>query len=672
MANQSIKKRNIQTIVLVDKDRPQIFNFDKRQVFDEKLISKTLAVELRLKDKQEVITAETSLLFPNQIRIVCAKTVPLIEGRTVLLSLTAVYNKLEKDYFLNISCTVGKVENFQNVTHVLLSFNEQTCSQFIDWYKKWLVKLQEAHKSEEIDESSFHFIYQYYKRLYAAHLTHPVLLSDAQDIQHAFTSRQYSENVSFINENNIEIEFPLNIFQPYIKNQDTEIRTPLYVWYENNQIYFFSNADHPKVSSKKIISWLIKKPQWRILLICNRKIAPIDETECNDIKQYINDETVANNAFFSESFSKLTITTHILNISCLFQQIKLPDYSEQLAANTILTKKIDVIYQVPSFQVKRVEHRFDYSTEVALSSLNQPQNITLSSISSDISFLGLGLIIPLADYPFKKHDAVMIEFTQWNEAFSSSLFKKKEQLDSFEYNIANIIKNQCVILIGLKRIKRDAEPKQNSFIRNKLIEIEKSGAGSIYNNFDLYQSLLSCLWVSQNIAGLAFFLGRDSDGIRIIQAIASTQENSKIRQPHQANNDWSFLQNIALSLDVAMSKMITDKSKPFNQLCIGVYCYYDNRCEEPQWKTQTDLDFQSIVSKSEFINIAMSYKKHFFYHCSVIPITPGKDDILKGESNSFVSLAAHRLKEIHEICRYLIAVGELNDVTRLIEFMYKE
>jgi hypothetical protein len=671
MANQSIIKRNLQTIVLVDKDQPQIFNFDKRHVFDERLINKTLAVELSLEDEQKVVTAETSLLFPNQIRIICAKTVPLIEGSTVQLNLTAVYNKLEKEYFLNIPCTAGKVENYQNVTHAILSFNEQVDPQFIDWYQKWLAKLQEAHKSEEIDESSFHFIYQYYKRLYAAHLTHPVLLSNSRQIQHAFTSRQYSENVSFTNENNIEIEFPLNIFQPYIKHQDTEIRTPLYVWYENNQIFYFSNADHPKVSSKKIIGWLIKKPQWRILLICNRKIVPVDEIESNDIEQYVNDEIVASSTYFKESFSELTTTTHIINISCLFEHIKLPEYSEQLSANTATNKEIDIIYQVPSFQVKRVEHRFDYSTEVALSTLYLPKNITLSSMTSDISFLGLGLIIPLADYPFKKHDSVMIEFTQWNEEFTSSLFKKKEQLESFEYTITTITKKQYVIVIGLKRIKRDAEPTQNSFIRNKLNEIEKSRAGSIHNNFDLYQSLVSSLWITQNIAGLAFFLGRDSEGIRIIQAIVSTQENLKIRNPHQTNNDWSFLQKIAISLDVTICKMISDKSNSSTLLNIGVYCYFDDKCEEPEWKTQTDLDFQSIENKSKFINIAMSYKKHFFYHCSLIPISPGKDDILKGESSSFVSLAAHRLKEIHEICRHLIAVGELNDVTRLIEFMHK-
>lgn len=131
------------------------------------------------------------------------------------------------------------------------------------------------------------------------------------------------------------------------------------------------------------------------------------------------------------------------------------------------------------------------------------------------------------------------------------------------------------------------------------------------------------------------------------------------------------MQQLATPLGLEINKIIAEKQQYETQISIGIYCYYDDKSEFPEWKTKTDLEFNSISDKAEFIKMAISYKKHFFYHCSLAPIATGKDDSLNGESSAFVSLAAHRLKEIHEICRSLIAVGELHDMTRLIEFMYR-
>jgi hypothetical protein len=102
-----------------------------------------------------------------------------------------------------------------------------------------------------------------------------------------------------------------------------------------------------------------------------------------------------------------------------------------------------------------------------------------------------------------------VEFTAWNASMPSSFFKKKETLETVEYTITSLYKTQEIIFLGLERIKRDTDPKLNSFIRNKLAEIKQSQSGSIYNEFDLYQALFSSLWVNNNIAGLAFFLGKD-------------------------------------------------------------------------------------------------------------------------------------------------------------------
>ena len=350
----------------------------------------------------------------------------------------------------------------------------------------------------------------------------------------------------------------------------------------------------------------------------NRHISPIDKLQCNEIKQYVTDEAVTDNEEFRQSFTELDTSTHILDISCLFANIQLPMQTESFGSTEQTAAELAINYQILSFQVKRTEHRYEHQAGITLTTAAQEKQASIKAEIVNISFLGLGVSIPLADYLLKENDSIMVEFSEWNASLPSSFFKKTELLETIEYTIISIYKTQENILLGLKRIKRDTDPKLNSFIRNKLSEIEQSKPGTIHNDFDLYQSLFSSLWVNNNIAGLAFFLGRDGNGIRIIQAIASTQENSKIRSAHQNTQDWTFLQQIALPLDIAINKLNPEKNNANHSLNIGIYCYFDNTSTSPKWITKTDLDFKTIEQKSSFIRAAMQHQKHFFYHCYLL------------------------------------------------------
>ncbi len=671
-AEQSRSKTGQKSLVLVDRYTPQFFDFDKPFVSEEITAKEKTAIEILLDNKHTVFNAETSDLYSNQIRIVCSKTVPLEQDDLVHLNFTAIYQKNNQEYLLNIPCQISQVIKFKQITHAILTFGDELDSQYIQWYQQWLSKLSEAaNKDEEIDARAFQFIYQYYKRLYSEHLNYPVIFNDAQQIKHAYISKMGISAITFFDANNNPIYLPTTIFQAYINLPKKVNRIPLYVWYENDQFNYFSNVDHPTISPKKILSWLVKKPQWRVLLIRKRQTVPADAIQLNEIKQYVSNEAVENAASFEEAFFNHSITTNIVDISSIFTHINLPEYKESLTAKEITMQKSDISYQVLSFDVNRSEPRFVHSSTVRLKSLAQTQNASVQAETIDISFLGLNIKIISDSYGFVLGETVLIEFTQWNEELPKSLLKKTEQFKAIEYQVENIGKQYDGILLELRRIKRDADPKLNSLIQDKINAIQNNDSGHIQNNFDLYQSLIASLWINNNISGLVFYLGKDNEGIRIVQAIVNTQENLKIRQPYLSQNDWSFLQQIALPLSMAVSKINPDDKNKVNQLSLGVYCYYDNLSPAPSWITKTDLDFNLSATKFDFIKTAISFKKHYFYHCSLAPIKAGKDDILNDESSSLVSFKAHRLKEIHEICNSLIAVGELNEVTRLVEFMYK-
>ena len=664
--DHSIEKSSLKPIVLIDKNRPHFFDFDKPVVFDEEPVNKRTSVRLLREEKSE-FNAETSVLYTHKIRIVYSKTESLLEGETVNISFNDLYEELQHDYFENISCTVTKVEKFEYNIHAELTFCDHVDPQFIDWYKKWLDKDRKTNKT---DEKAFNAVYRYYKRLYCRYLSHLFLFNDIRQVRYAFISKSGSVGISFTDARNTTIRLPISVFNTYINSGRKGNRTPLYAWYENDRIHYFSSADHPRISPKILISWITKKPQWRVLLVSSREIVPVDELQRKEVTPYITEGAIDNASTFEESLSNLSSTTNIIDISCLFNHIDLPECQDILSANEAIVQEDEIDYQVLSFVIKRDEPRYDYTTTVTLTALNQPQKTTIRAETSNISLLGFNLTIPNADCSFNLGDSIIIEFIQWNKKIAG-LFNKEKQLEKAEYEIVKLEKNNGLVKLGVRQNIRKANSKLTSYIQNEIEDLKQSDNGDIRNDFDLYESLVSSLWINNNISGLAFFLGRDSEGIRIIQGIVNTRTNLKLRQPYLENNDWGFLQKIAPDLGAAVNSIKPDKDNIFKNLNIGIYCYYDDSGKTLQWVSKTDLEFRSTESKSQFVNTAIGHKKHYFYHCSLMPIKSHIDDILMGEASSFFSAGAHRLKEIHEIGRSLLAIGELKDVTRLIEFMYK-
>jgi hypothetical protein len=627
----SNSERSYKSIVTVDRDQPHFFEFDKAVEVGEIPLSKKFAVEF-IDENGIVISADTSLLYEDKFRVVLAKNETINEGDKVQLSLTAVHKKIAHDYFLKIPSALTKVEQFDHVTHAEITFSEETDVEFTAWYQQWLAKFKSVKNRDEINRDAFNFLFQYYKRLYCDHLAYPILFSDEKEIQRAYLSKAASLAISFTTEHESDARLPINVIQPYITLPSKINRIPLYVWYEDNQIHYFSKADYPKVSPKNIISWLTKKPQWRVLLVRNRKMVFADELQRKEIVQYFTDDISQNDSDFEDDFFKLCISTNILDISCLFKEYQFPEYQHELEENKEPLSELDVDYHRISFKIKRTEARYDFTTKVLLITLGGLEEFDAET--TNVSLLGLNIRIPLANCSLQERDTIRVDFTQWNDEIPKKLLQKKEEIDPVEYKITNINRKKDHIILGIKLVIKENNTDFNRFFKNKVKEIKKITPGSMRNSSDVYQSLVSSLWINNNIAGLVFYIGKDSKGIHIIQAIANTEDNLKLRKPYQENNDWTFLQQQAYELSNAV--------KEVNNL--GIYCYYDDTNKPYQWHTKTDLDFTNAKNKQDFITTAMGFEKHYFYHCSLNSIIPGKDDILNGESSSLISLGQHLLK----------------------------
>ncbi len=650
--------------VLIDKDKPQFFDFDKTLLVDDKIVEKKNAVELWRDGAERAFKAETSYLFAHTIRISCSKTDKFEVGERVLLKV--MDEEKESQSFLELPCEIDNVEHFSKITHLVLKI-EQSLEEKLGEYQKWFDSLSKTSRSEEVDHKAVNFILQYYKRTLVGHLLYPVLFT-GQQIRHAFVSKPGAASLSFEDEKGGHLLISADMFYGCINLPKKSDRIPLYLWSENNKVYFFSGQDYPKLSPKKIIPWLISKPDWRVLLLCNRKAAPIHDNQLAEIETYVESETIQDAEKFKNSFAQIDSVTSVLDISCLFEHVWQPlEEKIEISAKQAVTVKGVAEYQVPSFRIKRSEPRYQYAMKLKIGNMNGGGEIEV--ITRDVSFLGMSATAVGESLPFTEQAMVSVEFLEWNANLKQGFFKREEPFADVEYKVVNLYKSQDGWDIRLKRDKRDTDPKINALLNEKLDEVKQSDKGEIRNNLDLYKSLYSGLWIANNIAGLAFFIGKDQEGVRIIQAIVQTEENAKVRAPFKRADDWRFLQQLALPVAVELNKNTPGmEPEPLN---IGIYVYLESSGGDPQWRVKTDLDFNSIEAKASFVKQALEYSQHYFFHAVVLPVKGGKDDILNGESSAMVSFAALRLKQIHCVCNSLIAVAELTNVTKLVEFVYR-
>jgi hypothetical protein len=674
-SDNELVNQGIKPIITVDRKKPHFFDFDQSVAIVERPVEKQLPVRLRVLNSQATLTASTSALWSRALRVVLPKGTAMLVGDLVLLDFVSIYAQLNQDCFLAVPYEITAVEAFSHVTHLMLSLSAEANPYFAEWMQQWLKKVGTSSKYEDNNDILFNCLLAYYKRLYCAYLAYPIIFSDSDGIKQAFLSPEAINGIDFSNGQRVSARLSVNDFNDYISDQKLGTRIPLYVWYEDNKTHYLTSAEAPKISPKQIIAWLKTKPNWRVLLIRTRQIKVPECSQMEAIQKYAN-KVLDEAAEVKEMFAQLTAVTSILDISSLFNTIDFepPSLDLQPAKPTKKSRRIN--YEAVSFRVRRVEARYPYVTNIRVELEQAVQQSAFNAQTIDISLWGLSINIPYIEDAFALNDQVRIDFNDWNGelAKSKSFFSKKQKLSPFVYSIVNIDHDDHFSTLGLLRHKSVDDAHTLTFLKEKITEIKHEIAGITRNDFDLYQSLYVSVWLTNNIAGLPFFLGFDADGVRIIQAIANTEENLKLRKPFLDGDDWSFLQQVAPVFGLALYELLNDPLRPLKLLSCGVYCYFEEFNSDTTaggWKTKTDLEFKTPEAKQQFIQEAIAHPKHFFYHCSLVSIKGYKDDILNNEVTEFVSRAPHRVKEIHTLCNALLAVGELNEITRLIEFMYK-
>jgi len=86
------------------------------------------------------------------------------------------------------------------------------------------------------------------------------------------------------------------------------------------------------------------------------------------------------------------------------------------------------------------------------------------------------------------------------------------------------------------------------------------------------------------------------------------------------------------------------------------------------------MSLSTTTQKSLFINKAMRYEDYHFYNCVLTPIKSSlieQEDDLNRALLALRSHSPHKVKQIRDTLHGLYAVGELIDITDIIEVGYE-
>lgn len=301
----------------------------------------------------------------------------------------------------------------------------------------------------------------------------------------------------------------------------------------------------------------------------------------------------------------------------------------------------------------RDKQRFFIRTDVNLFFNKQKFNI----LTNDVSESGLSLSLP-AKVDIEIGTRVTLEFIRWQK------LTKKVKLDSIPFIVRNKHYLSDKTHYGLQRDSRACAGSINSFFTtaiklNKEQLVEENLNIQISQESKVFTSLLT-----PKLNSIPIYLGTDKQAKRILQAVATTDNNLA----RDKQGLWLAIQNSITPIS-ELIKACTDNKSSY--ISFGLYCYQDSK---DTWQINIEQALENSAEKTMFINQALLSEQHYFFHCALAPLSSGaeaKEKDLYQQLLQLRSHSQHKVKQIREVLQSLFAVGELTDITDIISAVYR-
>lgn len=642
----------------------EIIALDQTIVRKESRVIMTLSVKLKVSDL--TFQASTLDVSINAIKLAVKRLFCIDTDDKVVVDFEDLYAEYKEPYLLGVPYTVLQVTHNDSTTHLILKRHAECNELFVDWMEEWLQRIDNSRSKINLDDRLFIYTQERYKRLFCRNLSYPVFWYRNQSVKFMHSSARAVSVWNFHTHENRSKGNPVSEFAGYLARQKKSILMLVYLWNDGKNTYTFCNADCPNTSLKSIVSWLKARPEWRIVLLASKKIRSLVNAQAEELLLLGRDLDAAYGEKLLRHVATLDTLGFAVDVSSIFNNLPLGSDTNFAAPKLEpVPKQANADFGLFDFVVKRCEDRYKINTAVEIE-LESGDKIETESV--DVSSQGLQVRIPL-NCKLKVDQRIAVTYTLWNRLL------RRVSLEMLPYRVARIVHRNKYMVLGLGLIKNQIDRAVAQFFSET---IEQNAAESELcdkDRTDCFSAAVFSSLLANNILSLPFFLGRDKDGKRIVQAVLSNKSNRGIFSLFKdslKSYDWSVLQQLAPRLSAALSALPTDEESNGRILRCGIYSYQVLADSTYQWVTQTDLDMKTETQKSAFIKQAMQSQKYCFFHCAITPLKSNEETHTASELQHFSSKFPHKIKAIRKKFNGLLAIGELTDVTRIFEMLYRD
>jgi|GEM_PF-596728 len=643
-----------------DPVQPQYIPFDQILQRKEQRIVYASPLDIMIADV--LYHGSTIDITSSAIRITLRRAHTIEQGDQVSFTFSGL-NNLEQgnvtNLLSNITYKVVQIDHDNKYTYAILVRNRNDNAAVTNWFDEWSQKYENT-ANIDLDDSILNLASRYYSRLFTRSLNTPLLwLSHTNDPEpiKAFQLMRGSEKVlELLNNGGNKADLSLLPINQVMLNG---IGYLAIIFKVNNTLKSIAVPRSDPDLISKALNWHRRQQQSHVLLLQPAKQL-FNPAFFGDELTFITDKDPAYCNLLSSRLSTITQTISIIDLSsvCLNITSHATFSEDELNQFNIINTVQDQLPLPTSFKhyIQRAHQRFFVSTPVIAHIGEQVFSVSTIDLSRD----GLSLHIP-NKINIPQDARLTIDFIRWQNQTN------KHDLTGISYLVKNkSVSTEGQTRVGLQRLSHLSPVNINQFFESV---IERNKDKLVINNRDLiadkemsiYRQLLPA-----TISTIPLFFGLDSNHKRILQAIATTQFNQAV----QYNSLWRAL----AKMTVPLSEIIkAQSSRDNNSASFGLYCY-QNKSKNDDWLINTDFDFSYSAGKDLFISRAMANEHYLFFQCSLMPIQLNaldNEDDLNAQLHSLRNQTPHKVKQVRDILYSLFGIGNLIDVTDIVEAAYK-
>ncbi|MFT7234578.1 MAG: hypothetical protein ACI9QV_000140 [Methylophagaceae bacterium] len=637
-----------QSILKPHSDQIQLLPFDKIFQRESLRILYTTRLEILLDDV--MYHAATIDISSTSIRAVMKRAYTLNNNAIVIVNFMELKSKVDPELLLQVRHKIVKIEHDELRTHLILKRIDDTLA-LTNWFADWAVQHQSLRRLD-VEHELLNIAHEFYLRLHHNTTKKPLIwlskLNDPDPIKTIHLNPESEKIMTLL----LDAEGKLNLSLLPIQQVVDEQRGYLaFISLENN----IANSIVIPCDDRKNLALALSQPFEQVLLLQSYALSFSDD----DFKQQFSHLFDINEAQANTLQLHLAGISQLITLSDISQSCRhLPQSTDSTPELSMMTNKQVLSSVLPQpeplhHHIDRKSQRFLIHTDISLYLMDE--HLLVSTL--DVSEVGMSLALS-GDFPVTEGTIVRINFIRWQSK------TKKVTLSDIPFIVRRRQYWEGITTLGLERNVMACGKKLNRFFADIIEENRNQLALDNHDQFVIQESKLLGNQLTHAMPNLPFFLGLNTDKNRVIQAIAQTDAN----QADASVDLWQALS--ALATD--MSELVRITLDNFTAIPnFGIYCY---RNKASQWQIKTDLNLLSPEQKSAFINRALLQTEYRFFHCDLTGIkniSIGREPDLEQQLSGLRRHSPHHVRRIKELVKSLFAVGDLTDITPLIETVYQ-